>query len=145
MDYKLSRRGFLGGALAAIPVVGLVVRLRRIVEAEYVIESTVSHGPPHRFDIVTYTDGSIEAAINGAAMRAKGPGDSWVEFISNEALAARGEFAEMRLRRVSRTELEVDWLVYCKAKDDLRLSPPEFLPPFTCRTGGSPAYDMEWF
>lgn len=77
MNERITRRRLLGGALAAIPVVGFLARNRLVKVAEFHIEFT---GSPFRIDITAWGDGSLTAAFNGEPMRVVSTRNDWLTF-----------------------------------------------------------------
>lgn len=99
----IQRRTFLG-ALASIPVVGIVARQPIALESTYEIGF---QGYEWKFVIETFTSGFIGATFAGKSMAVISAGpDGWCQFLLEDG----GTMAAIRLKRVDHQNIEIDWI-----------------------------------
>lgn len=107
-----TRRGFLGATLMAVPCIRAVACLVPVVESQYY--TTAKDFPP--LVVTTFTNGTLKAEYRGEDLKSRKSG-KWIVFTTGDR---RPEYhhASTRVRRVSSTELHVDWIMMQSPRED---------------------------
>jgi len=104
-DHSVTRRLFIGGLLAAIPVVRLAASCRRMLANEFTL--IWGNTQLHPFHILTYTNGDIEVDLGGVSMKPRPSSGGWSIF----ECRTHDRRGTIRLRHGSeKNSLDIDWL-----------------------------------
>jgi hypothetical protein len=112
---NLTRRRFLGGLLASVPLAYVPLSRWRMKEADYVL--MWNDLPPVK--ITSYTDGTFSGVWQGVELEVR-PGSRWTKLSAK----IKGEKVQMFAANVSRDEpnvLTIDQYAYYVGPEDSRL------------------------
>jgi hypothetical protein len=108
MHSTVSRRGFIGSCLLAVPGIRIAAALAPIIDSEFkVIYESCDWLPD--ICMTTYLNGSIKARCGNHPMERLELEDGWQLMRSY----ADGVMCEMRIKRPGPNELYIDWMYAC--------------------------------